>query len=133
MNTMRSKLRFFITASLLLSLSMLSLFPRVIVGQATGATVSASTGAGEKHCCCGTEDGRCCGMACCQVSPNPQEKQAPEVPRSTEDRCQPFGLPTAADGALLARDAASIREHLSHCPACLRGSSLIALSIRLNV
>ena len=132
MNTVRSTLRFLIIASLLLSLSTLSVFPRVMVGQALGATVSASTGAGEKHCCCGTEDGRCCGMACCQASPNPQEKQAPEVPRSSEDRGQHFGLPTVAD-ALLGCDAASVREHLSQHPAGLSGSSLIALSIRLNI
>lgn len=131
MSTVRSTLRFLITASLLLCLSTLSVFPRVMVGQALGATVSDSAGASEKHCCCGTEDGRCCGMACCQTSPNPQEKQGPEAPRSSEDRGQPFGLPTIADAdaALLGRDAASICDH----PACLSGSSLIALSIRLNL
>lgn len=133
MNTVRSTFRFLITASLLLCLGTLSVSPRVMVGQALGATVSASTGGGEKRCCCGTEDGRCCGMACCQTIPNPQEKQGPEAPRSLEDRGQPFGLPTIADAALLGRDAASIRERLCNDPACSSGSSLIALSIRLNI
>jgi hypothetical protein len=133
MNTMRSTLRFLIAASLLLCLSTLSVFPRVMVGQVLGTMAPASTGASDKYCCCGTEDGRCCGMACCQTSPNPLEKQGPEAPRSSEDRGQTFGLPTNA-GALLGREAASAAgQHFSQHPASLGGSSLITLSIRLNI
>jgi hypothetical protein len=131
MNTVRSTVRCLITASLLLSLSTLSLFPRVIFGQALGSTASAGTG--EKHCCCGTKDGRCCGMACCQTSPNPHEKQVPAAPPSSEDRGQPLGLAPVANAAALGPTTAAFRNGFFREAASKGGSSLIALSIRLNV
>lgn len=131
MKTARSTFRFLITASLLLSLSTLSLFPRGMVGRALGSTVSASAGA--KHCCCGTKDGRCCGMACCQTPSNPQERQAPAVPRPSEDSGQPLGLPPAANVAAIGRNTATFRDGRFRNAATKGGSSLIALCIRINV
>ncbi len=130
MNTLYSIFRCLITASLLLSLSTLSLFPRVIVGQTLGATVSKGTG--EKRCCCGTKDGHCCGMACCQASPNPQENQAPAVPKPSEDRGQPLGLAPVARTAMFGPNAATFSDGFFRDAATMCGSSLIALSIRIN-
>ena len=131
MNTVRCTFRCLITAGLLLSLSTVSLFPRIMVGEALGSTVSAGTG--EKHCCCGTKDGRCCGMGCCQASPNPEENQAPAAPKPSEDRGQPLGPFLVANAAVLGPNTAAFRDGFFRDAASKGGSSLIALSIRLNV
>ncbi len=133
MTTTGSSFRFLITASLLLSLSTLSVLPRVMVGQALGSTATVSAGSGEQHCCCGTEDGRCCGLACCQTSPNPHEKQAPSAPQPSEDRGQPLGLVLTANAASVGRNAVAFRDGFVRDAASKGGSSLIALSIRINV
>lgn len=130
MNTVRSTFRWIITASLLLSLSMTSLYPRVMAGGE--GTVAASADQGQKVCCCGTEDGRCCGMACCQM-PNPKQDNTPASPKPSEDRGQPFGLMLAADAPLDGSNAATFRHDLARNAAVIGSTSLIALSIRLNI
>jgi len=130
MNTVRSTFRWIITASLLLSLSMTSLYPRLMTGGER--TASATTNQGQKVCCCGTEDGRCCGMACCQM-PNPKQENTPTSPKPSEDRGQPLGLVLAADTMLDGSNAATFRHDFAHNDAVIGGTSLIALSIRLNI
>lgn len=130
MNTARSILRVVIVTSLLLSLSVTSLYPRLMAGDAFGAAVKANPG--QKVCCCGTKDGRCCGKACCQL-PNPKEDKAPASPKSSEDRGQPLGLTQVANAVVVGPNAAAFQNGYFRDAACISSSSLIALAIRLNI
>jgi len=130
MNTVRSTFRYLITASLLLSLSATSLYPRLMAGEALGATVEANHG--KRVCCCGTEDGRCCGKACCQL-PNPKEDKAPTSPKPSHDRGQPLGLAQVAGVAVVGPNAAAFHDGFVRDAARVGSSSLIALSIRFNI
>lgn len=130
MNTVRSPFRCLISLSLLLSFSLTSLYPRLMTGEAVGAIVDANR---EKRvCCCGTEDGRCCGTACCQV-PNPKEDRAPASPKPSADRGQPLGLAQVAGVEVVAPKAAAFHNGFFGDAARIGSSSLIALSIRLNI
>jgi hypothetical protein len=134
MNTVRSTFRLIITASLLLSLSMTGLYPRIMAGDEFGASTAASQheGQGQRVCCCGTKDGRCCGKACCQL-PNPKEDKAPTSPRPSEDRGQALGLAQVGNAVVFGQHAGAIHEGVSSDAGSPRGSSLIALSIRFNI
>lgn len=129
MNTVRTSLRGLITASLLLSLSATSLYPRLISG--TERSKATASNRGQKLCCCGTEDGRCCGMACCQM-PNPKHENPPASPKPSEDRGQPLGGMLAADAPPDGLNAATFRHDFTR-HAATSSNSLIALSIRLNI
>jgi len=125
MSTVRITVRWIITASLLLGLSMASVYPR------DGWAVAFAANQAQKVCCCGTEDGRCCGMACCQM-PNSKEGKAPASPNRSEVRCQPLGSIVAAGSTLSGQGAARFR-HLPFRDSATTGSpSLIVLHIRLN-
>ena len=134
MSTVRSTLRLIVTASLMLSLSMTSLYPRLMSGDELGAKVTASQheGQGHKVCCCGTKDGRCCGKACCQL-PNPKEDKAPTSPRPSEDRGQPLGLAQVGNAVVFGQHAGAIHEGVFRDAGSPLGSSLVALSIRFNI
>lgn len=130
MDTLPSTVRSITLASLLLSLSATSLYPRLAAGEGLGATVK--TNQGQQVCCCGTKAGQCCGMACCQL-PNPKQDNAPTEPKGSNDRGQPLGLALCASAKIGGVDAAGFHSPVLSNASSMAGSSLIALSIRLNI
>jgi hypothetical protein len=129
MNTVRTTVRWIITASLLLSLSLASVYPRLTASDDVAVVVAANQD--QLVCCCGTEDGRCCGMACCQM-PNPKEGKAPASPNQSEVRGQPLGFVLAAEPTLHDLGAARFRHVAFRGSAITSSPSLMALGIRLN-
>ena len=73
---------------LALSLSMVAFYPQFTM--ADGGRRFSPHRQAPKVCCCGTSDGRCCGMACCGMerpkpaSPKPAKGQD-ELPRPEGD------------------------------------------------
>lgn len=96
--------------------------------QAAGVS---GTLAGKKTCCCGTKDGRCCGMACCKVAPPQEEQKTPSVPRPGDDRTAPHCLahvqqPVRAPSSTAFLQAAGREVAASGSP------SLVALHVQMN-
>ncbi len=131
MSQSRSTIRLVVTASLLLCVPMASVYPRLNAGEVREVTASASN-QGQKLCCCGTTDGRCCGMACCQL-PNPKNDKAPTEPNRSDERSQPLGFTAAPDAPNVGSVHAAFRGAIASDSGSTDGTSLIALSIRLNV
>jgi len=129
MNTVRITVQWIITASLLLSLSMASVYPRLMASDDRVAVVAPNQD--QIVCCCGTEDGRCCGMACCQM-PNPKEDQSPASPSQSQVRGQPLGFVSAAESTLHDLGAAWFSHVAFRDSATTSSHSLTALGIRLN-
>lgn len=129
MDRIRSALRLIVTASLLLSVSVTSLYPRLIAAPGGGRVFGS--GGGGKVCCCGTKDARCCGMACCQT-PDPNQDKTPGFPNRSDDRGQSLSLAAAAAQI---GDPAAIAFHNAVFTQTLFADShsLIALNVRLNV
>ena len=67
MRRIRPYLRLSVVLALAVSLSLVGLYPSLI--SPVAAQSSAASARPEGKCCCGTVDGKCCGMACCGVSP----------------------------------------------------------------
>jgi hypothetical protein len=120
-------LRCFLIASLLVSLSLTSLYPRLTMAHDQGAGKQENQNA--RACCCGA-DARCQGQACCQMAV-PKEN-APSTPKPTEDRGQPLGLFSFQSLAVVALPAIQLSDSDARLFAPLGSPSLIRLSIRLN-
>lgn len=76
--------RCLITAGLIVSLGLTGLFPQMMVWAETRPLVAARPRATE--CCCGTADGRCCGMGCCMARQPPAKERCPcPNPKDTRD------------------------------------------------
>jgi len=75
--------RWLVTASLIMSLGFVGLFPQMMASAKTGARVDVAQK--PTKCCCGTDDGRCCGMGCCTARQAPPTKPNP-CPNPTETR-----------------------------------------------
>ncbi len=131
MSGTRSRTRLIVTASLLLCVPLASCYPRLNAGEVR-EVAAASGHQGQKVCCCGTTDWRCCGMGCCQL-PNPKHDKTPTTPNRSDERVQPFGLMLAADPPLVGSVFAGFRRLIESDAGGSNGSSLIALSIRLNI
>lgn len=79
--TMRS----LIVAGLILSLGVVGGSP-ALMATASGEAAFAADNASAHTCCCGTKDGRCCGMACCGTqAPKQQRTPAPQKDRGELD------------------------------------------------
>lgn len=128
MNTVRTTVRWIVSSSLLLSLSMVSLYPRLMAADDRAA--ATATNGDQKVCCCGTEEGRCCGRACCQM-PNPKDDKVPASPNPSESRGQMLGF-VVADLTLSGQSAARFNHASFGDSATSRSPSLVALGIRLN-
>ncbi|REJ65696.1 MAG: hypothetical protein DWQ31_17310 [Planctomycetota bacterium] len=76
--------RWLVTASLIVSLGLAGLFPQMMVLTERGMRLSVSPS--PTKCCCGTEDGRCCGMGCCLARQSPAKEQCPcPNPKNSRD------------------------------------------------
>jgi hypothetical protein len=122
--------RMFVVASLLLALSAATVCPRLAAFDGAGAAIERSPGG--TVCCCGTNDGKCCGMACC-VTPAPQQGSTPVSSNRSCERCEPWGLALAAPSKIADPAAAAFRDGVSSDAASAGSPSLIALNIRLNL
>ena len=69
--------------SLIVSLGFTGLLPQMTVGAASG--VRAAVPEQPTKCCCGTEDGRCCGMGCC-IAQQPPAKESCPYPNRKDTR-----------------------------------------------
>lgn len=123
-------MRYCLTASLLLCVPLASFYPQLAIAMNL-EEAAAPNDAGNKSCCCGTADGSCCGMACCEM-PNPNNDEAPRAPSRSDDQGQPVGI-VAADSDMLASMAAHRRVASDVIRDTQDGTSLIVLSIRFNV
>ena len=121
MNVIRSLM----TTSLVLSLSISGLHPRLTSAMRNVRPIQRSN-----VCCCGTTDGNCCGMTCCQM-PNPDQKSSTKLPNGLDDRVQPLGLIGATTTIAISRARAIHRQTRFEFGGGAR-PSLIALSVRLN-
>lgn len=131
MKNVSSIIRVAVTVSLLLSVPAASVCPRLNAGEAR--TVAATRGdQGQKICCCGTADGRCCGTACCQL-PNPKNDKAPATPNRSDERSQPVGFNSVADAPNVGSARPAFRRLIESDAGSTDSTSLIALSIRLNI
>jgi hypothetical protein len=130
MNALTNATRWILTASLLFSLNLASLYPRLAEG--IGRTVVIADGQGVSSCCCGTADGSCCGMACCSAQAPSPAKSSPS-PKPCDDGGQPHGLALVASGTLDGSSAVTTRLDLGHAATLSGTASLIALSVRLNL
>ncbi len=74
----------FLVSCLLVSLSTVSLQVRLPAVAAAKAQAE-SDGQSAKLCCCGTADGRCCGMGCCAARA-PTRQQSPVSNDTRDDR-----------------------------------------------
>lgn len=75
--------RWLITAGLIISLSLAGVLPPMVpraVADKPDVVAQEPT-----KCCCGTEDGRCCGMGCCAVRQAPPKNSCP-CPNPEESR-----------------------------------------------
>jgi len=97
--------RSLVTASLIASLGLAGLFPQMMVSaqMAASAKRGARVDVTQKpaKCCCGTEDGRCCGMGCCLARQAPPKEPSP-CPTPTDTRDGQGNLLAPAAKALLA-------------------------------
>lgn len=110
----------------------LNLAPSCLGSRAGTAGETAAGGCqGPKRCCCGTTDGRCCGMACCRM-PASQDK-SPGLPKRPDNREKPVAPTITATGKVPAPEAAWFQSGLFADAPRAGSPSLIALSIRLNV
>src|SRR2546425_5612192 len=96
MKASRRHLRSAVIFCLTLSLSVTGLYPSLMA--AAAPLISREVSLPARKCCCGTADGRCCGMACCGMRPPTQDnEQRPATPR---DDHQGGGVTLATAGVL---------------------------------
>lgn len=76
--------RWLAVSSLTISLGLAGLFPQMVVWADSARRASAHQQ--PTKCCCGTEDGHCCGMGCCMARQAPAKERCPcPNPQDTRD------------------------------------------------
>lgn len=96
----------------------------------TAGRPAAGACQGPRRCCCGTVDGRCCGMACCRMPA--KQDGAPGLPKRPDNREQPVAL-VASAGELAVPEVAWFQSGSCAGAPPTGSDTLITLSIRLNV
>ena len=122
-------IRTLIVTGLVLSLSLVGVSPILLAWQGEGA--GASNVRGNGVCCCGTKDGRCCGMGCCKTSPPTEEHKAPAVPRSLDER-SPAAVPVATFAMHSLANGATFHNAVSSGVPISGSPTLQMLQVRLN-
>jgi hypothetical protein len=84
-------------------------------------------------CCCGTPDGRCCGMGCC-VAQSPKQLPANPPLRSSTDRHETrlVAIASAVDGRIEAGDSGQTSLASTHLGGLLPAGSLQAQHVRIQ-
>lgn len=124
-------LRLLLIASLMLSLSMAGVYPQLMAR--SGRTTVDGACPSSQVCCCGTKDGRCCGMACCQRA-IPKPDKAPASPNRTVERGPPLALVAIDEMFGESTTMGAWRYAMLSSHNASQGSiSLVASSVRLNV
>jgi hypothetical protein len=134
MNRTHHTMRWAVAASLILSLTLMELFPQSLVCADGGAVVVAAPAA--MKCCCGTADGRCDGMGCCAARQAPAKEQPP-APNQRDDRdgrTNPLAVAFANSPHLCAaeQDGLHFRRSATDVARSLADSSLQTRHIRMN-
>jgi len=134
MRTIYRTTRWLVTASLIFSLGLAGLFPQMMVLAESGARVSVPQS--PTKCCCGTKDGRCCGMGCCLARQAPAKEQCPcpnpKNPRDGQNNPLAVALAKAMLGESDEVGGASKRRLESDLVRSLAPSSLQAKHVRID-
>ena len=125
--------RWLITASLIVSLGVTGLFPQMIVWADSGTHASALQ---STNCCCGTEDGRCCGMGCCVAREAPAKEPSPCPAKDDNGRGRTHPLAIGFAKAIIGSgddaSVALIGRPSSDADRSLAESSLQSKHVRLD-
>lgn len=129
MDRLSAPIRAFVVTGLICSLVATGIAPVWL------SPSSAERGIGnlacKRTCCCGTVDGRCCGMACCKVAPPEKEQETPSVPHPRDDRAGSLYVTQSEQLPRVPSCAALLQAARAEVPAS--GSpSLVALRVQLN-
>lgn len=129
MKNTRPKIRRFVVACLAISLSIVGVLPRLSVASVAGF---ASAGAsGTTSCCCGTSDGRCCGMACCTgTAPRPEKNSG--TPSQFAGSSE-LGLTELIDGTALGFKKCIVFSRTHAIVPASGAPSLCSLKVRLQI
>ncbi|MCA9091217.1 MAG: hypothetical protein KDA90_21585 [Planctomycetaceae bacterium] len=126
--------RCLIVAALIFSVGFAQCTAAPVVTAAVGTIAQASQPA--KKCCCGTADGKCCGMGCCVARQAPGPEQTPlRNERDSRDgqRIPPaiccFGMPLDVNAGA-GQQSGNSRFNASRLR---EGGTLQAQGVRLNV
>ena len=94
------QIRVFVVALLSMSISVAAVCTPVSAQSLPSGASQAKPS--QKACCCGTEDGKCCGMACCMRQPSNQVPTNPPLRTGAEkDSPQVLALLLATCGNAL--------------------------------
>jgi len=126
--------RLLITVGLTFSLGLSGLLPQTVA--LSSGSMRNSLDEQPAECCCGTIDGRCCGMGCCSVQRTPQKDQQP-CPNRRENhdwRSNPFAV--VASNSLFEhgnnRSSSQFGDPFSDTDHSLADSSLQARHVRID-
>ncbi len=127
--------RWLVAASLIANLGLLGLFPQMTAWVEGGSR--AVIAEQRTKCCCGTDDGRCCGLGCCVSRPAPAKAPCP-CPQQKDTRDGQNGpLVLAFAQTLCGAGGETSRSRVGQPPnrvdRSLAGSSLQARHVRLDV
>ncbi len=86
MKRLARPIRLLIVAALVMSVGVAAVFTPVSARMLATGGQPKSAGAVpvRKDCCCGTKDGRCCGMGCCMRPTSNQKPTNPPLPDGSE-------------------------------------------------
>jgi hypothetical protein len=94
--------------------------------------VSAPAAVQHRKCCCGTADGRCCGMACCGTKAPSNKPQAPAVDLRLGSS-DSFGIPQSAAEFCIASSPPAVSDLARTVSHALRLPTLLQQGVRINV
>jgi hypothetical protein len=122
-----------VTAGLIVGLAVAGLVPQTMGWAERDTRIAVSQQA--TKCCCGTEEGRCCGMGCCSAQQAPAKERCPcPNPKDSRDgHNNPLALALAK--ALLSDAGGTPRLRFAHPESQLDSAiehSLQAKHIRID-
>jgi len=105
-------IRWSVTTGLIVGLAVAGLVPQTMGWAERDTRVAVSQR--PTQCCCGTEDGRCCGMGCCMARQAPAKERCPcPNPKDSRDgQNNPLALALAK--ALLGDAGDTLRSRFAH-------------------
>lgn len=119
-----------LTACLAASLAFASLGPVVVFAALEARPMSQNA---QSECCCGSADGRCCGMTCCSVE-SPETPQNPVLPPERTESPRQLVVSSSWDGAATLNPSSSRFTLAAFEPAAPASeTSLQDLQVRLDI
>ena len=102
MASVRKPIRRLLVVGLIISMAASGLYPPLVARVVTAETASGARSDEGTTCCCGTKDGRCCGMACCHAPARERESQTGDT-ETAKPRPNPLALSDQSDSLGIAR------------------------------